>query len=261
VEIDEVKGAGEARDDRTGVRSLVVGARVLRAISRNGGSASLTTIATASGMAPAKVHRYLAGYVAADLVVQDRASGHYALGALALEIGVTAMRRLDPVSASEGILTELRDLTGESISLTVWGTSGPTVVRWLEGTRSFALATRIGEVLPVLSSANGLVYAAFLPPAVTQATIDAELVIAPSLRDGLAERLDAVRTAGSAYSDGVQPGIISVAAPVVDYERRVRASIAIVAVVGTIDLGPSSAATLALREAVGRISLRLGAVP
>ncbi len=260
MEIAKVKGAGEAADDRSGVRSLVVGARVLRALSHNGGSASLTAIAASAGMAPAKVHRYLAGYIAADLVVQDRASGHYALGSLALEIGLTAMRRLDPIAAAEENLVALRDTTRESISLTVWGSNGPTIVRWLEGTRAFALATRIGGVLPVLSSSNGLVYAAFLPPVVTRAAIDAELAETPALGDGLAERLGAIRESGVAFSAGVQPGIISIAAPIIDYEGRVRASVAIVAVEGTVDLGPASAARNALRTAVGRTSLRLGAV-
>jgi DNA-binding IclR family transcriptional regulator len=47
--------------------------------------------------------------------------------------------------------------------LAVWGSYGPTIVRWEECRLPIAVSVRVGSVLRLLDSATGLVFAAFLP--------------------------------------------------------------------------------------------------
>src|SRR5690606_3001409 len=63
---------------------------------------------------------------------------------------------------STGILSNLRDEINETCILCVWGNRGPAVVRIEPAARSIVVNIRMGSILPVLTSASGLVYAAFL---------------------------------------------------------------------------------------------------
>ena len=58
-----------------GVNAIEVGAVILFAIVRIGRPASLTEIGNATGIAPAKLHRYLHSLMEAGLVVQPRKAG------------------------------------------------------------------------------------------------------------------------------------------------------------------------------------------
>ena len=252
--------------ERGGVRSLAVGAGLLHALARFSGAATLTALAAAAGMPAAKAHRYLAGYIEAGLAAQDSASGRYLLGPLALEIGLAAMRRLDVVSVSDDLLVALRDSVGEAISLTVWGNHGPTVVRWIEGLQPFVLATHLGAVLPVSASANGLIFSAFLLPARTRPAIEAEFAVAePSERKRRARLaafdrgLATIRANGIAYSASVQPGICSIAAPIVNHAGDTIASVAIVGVTGTFETAFDGEPARALKATAAHVGRRLGA--
>lgn len=253
--------------DRQAIRSVVVGASLLTALARHDGPAPLSSLAESAGMPAAKAHRYLAGYIRAGFAQQDAATGRYLLGPLALEIGLAAIRRLDVVTAAEAELAALRDAVEETISLTVWGNRGPTVVRWLEGPQPVSLTMLLGAVLPVTLSANGLVFAAFLPADVTTPLVEAEIARATSSaaerrRRGaaFARALEAVRAHRLGVSENlVQPGISSLAAPICAYPGSVVASIALVGLHGVIDVSLRGAPARALSATAARISARLGA--
>ena len=53
------------------------------------------------------------------------------------------------------------------MSLTVWGDNGPVVVRWDHGAYALPINVRVGATMPLLPSAVGRVFLAYLPEAVT----------------------------------------------------------------------------------------------
>lgn len=57
------------RPASTGIQSIENGTPVLRALVQAKGPLSLTAIATATGMAPGKAHKYLASYIDRKSVV------------------------------------------------------------------------------------------------------------------------------------------------------------------------------------------------
>ena len=71
-----------------GIQSIEVGGQLLRALAHQGRPMALKDLAAAAGMAAAKAHPYLVSFGKIGLVKQDRASGRYGLGSLALQLGL-----------------------------------------------------------------------------------------------------------------------------------------------------------------------------
>ena len=67
-----------------GIQSVEVGGQLLVALVESGKPMMLREVATLAEMAPAKAHPYLVSFMRLGLVEQDRASGRYELGPLAL---------------------------------------------------------------------------------------------------------------------------------------------------------------------------------
>jgi flavin reductase (DIM6/NTAB) family NADH-FMN oxidoreductase RutF/DNA-binding IclR family transcriptional regulator len=109
--------------------------------------------------------------------------------------------RLQAVRVATRALAELSDELDETLGLGVWGNKGPTIVRWEESRTPVSDNLRTGLVLPVLSSATGLAFAAWLPRGVTAPFLDAELLRDASGTfypdaDRLPQRLAQMRTQG-----------------------------------------------------------------
>src|SRR5260221_7086999 len=80
------------------------------------------------------------------------------------------------MEAATTALLGLRDLVDEAVLLAVWGTHGPTIVRWVEGSRPVTVNVRVGSTMPLLSSATGQVFGAFAPAALVEPVLARELV-------------------------------------------------------------------------------------
>src|SRR5690242_15731797 len=65
---------------RHGIRSIVVGVKLLNTLAALGRPAALSEIAIAAGMSPTRTHRYLLGLAGTRLVEQSPISGRYDLG-------------------------------------------------------------------------------------------------------------------------------------------------------------------------------------
>lgn len=147
---------------RAGIQSVEVGYSLLAALAVTPGPLMLRDLAAASGMNAAKAHRYLVSFQRLGLVVQDLASNRYDLGPAALKLGLASISRLDSVKLARARLPELMNRIGHTLALAVWGNQGPTIVHWEESPRSVTVNLRLGDVMPLLSSATGLCFAAFM---------------------------------------------------------------------------------------------------
>jgi DNA-binding IclR family transcriptional regulator len=161
--------AGERGSDSTqqGIKSIEIGARVLLALEQGRGPLTLTEVAKASDLHPAKVHRYLTSLVRTGLASQDAATGMYDLGPATRHLGVEALRRVDSVRTALTRVVDLRDETGHTVNVSVWSDLGPTMVSWDTGAHLLPMVIRVGSTLPLLDSAVGYVFLAHLPAAMT----------------------------------------------------------------------------------------------
>jgi DNA-binding IclR family transcriptional regulator len=253
------------RPARQGIQSVEIAMTVLDALEAAGGPASLTQLAAASGMQPSKVHRYLVSLVRSGLVTQSPRSSLYDFGPALRRLGAESLRRMDEVSLVSEHLPALRDLTGYSVNLAVWGDHGPVVVRWDYGTHVLPVTVRIGATMQLLSSSIGRVYLAFLPESLTgpilreqQADTGSNAVSSAAQQSIKAE----VRRAGVAVISGtVVPGVVSVAAPVFTTAEALPLAVSIALPARQASAGELDRVTAALLDATRAMSSELGWAP
>ncbi|MDE2227899.1 MAG: IclR family transcriptional regulator [Alphaproteobacteria bacterium] len=251
-------------DLRKGIQSIEVGFRVLECLERALTPLSLTEIAQTTGMAASKVHFYLISFARVGLVTQDAYGGRYRLGPAALRLGLSALAQLDILELARREIANLRERTGDTVFLSVWGTRGPTVVSRLDGRKIAPLEVRVGAVMPVLTSATGKSFLARLPRRVTAKFVRRELDSVAV--DGAPRNLrDVEHLIADAQAEGVTsalgtviPGILTFAAPVVDYEGAARCVVTIMGYSGQMDRDPRGAAADALRDCARAASRAAG---
>lgn len=252
-------------DGKHGVQSLEVGMSILRAMVSGKRSMMLKDIAQAADMPPSKAHRYLVSLIRSGLVEQDRLSSRYDLGPFALNLGLVALDRVDRIRLGLTAISELRDLTNETVALAVWSERGPVVVRWERPRRPITVNVLTGTHLSLLGSAAGRVFAAWLPEQQTEALLLQEIKSGkqppPIASVEEARRLlSDVRTQGLAViSTGYfARGVEAAAGPVFNFKNEINMSIAVVGVEGSLDLAPDGATLSALRRVCAELSIRLG---
>lgn len=163
-----------AGTQRRGIQSIEVGGALLQALAQRGTPMMLKDLASEAGMPAAKAHPYLVSFGKLGLIEQDALTGRYRLGPFALQMGLAALHALDPVKIAMQEAERLADDLQLSIAIAVWGNFGPTVIHLEEGNRPLHVNLRPGTVMtPLLLSATGRVFAAFMP----------ERIVAPILAD------------------------------------------------------------------------------
>jgi DNA-binding IclR family transcriptional regulator len=250
---------------RPGIQSVEVAGRILSAMIKAGRPAALKDLARLAGMTPGKAHRYFVSLVRLKLVSQDAATGHYGVGPMAIALGQTGMRRIDVVRTAMEFMPRLRDETDETIMLIIWASSGPIIYGFEESARPVFVNVRVGSSVPMLRSAVGQIFAAFLPPNQTRDLIQAErerlkAAGSPFLSESAwARQLDEVRKIGLAAVTGdLLPGIDAVAAPIFNDKGRLAAVIGALGRSEDIDVSFDGTVAAAVRNTAGEISRRIG---
>jgi len=147
---------------RAGIQSVEVGFALLDVLAQAPGPLMLRDLAARADMSAAKAHRYLVSFQRLQLVVQDAATTRYDLGPATLRLGLATLSRVDAVKLARERLPALGEQTGQTLALAVWGNHGPTLVHWQESPLAVPVNLRLGDVMPMLSSATGRCFAAFL---------------------------------------------------------------------------------------------------
>jgi DNA-binding IclR family transcriptional regulator len=264
------KPSGRDLPESAGVQSIETGMRLLTTMARPGVPLMLKTLAERARMPPAKAHRYLASFARAGLVQREPGTGRYLLGPVAVQIGLAALEALDPVRVATLMLAEIRDQLGEPVVLAVWGHYGPTIVRSEEAIHPSFVSVRPGFVMPLLSSATGKIFAAWMPRVITLPLMRRELKAAKggSANTGLRNfkdvktALEEVRRYGVGRQTGeLNAGFYGLSAPIFDHRGALVAAIGTVGVAGVFDASWTGPTATQLRRAAREISTKLGHLP
>ncbi|MBX9960006.1 MAG: IclR family transcriptional regulator [Burkholderiaceae bacterium] len=252
---------------RAGIQSVEVGYALLEALARARGPLMLRDLAAAASMSAAKAHRYLVSFQRLGLVSQDAASARYDLGPAALRMGLAAITRLDAVKLARERLPALMPQIGHTLALAVWGNHGPTIVHWEESPEAVTVNLRLGDVMPLLSSATGRCFAAHVSREAIAPLLRAELARArqlgrtdlPRTQAELKALLDDVRARGLArVVDTLLPGIAGFCAPVFDFDGHLVLGIVAMGSIATFDTDWDGAVATALGQAARQLSRDLG---
>jgi DNA-binding IclR family transcriptional regulator len=113
--------------------------------------------------------------------------------------------------------------------LSVWGSYGPTVIRWIDGGLPLFTSLHIGSVLPVQASSTGILFLTHCPRALTQPIIDSERAGGLVIDDKELEvQTVKAREMGYASTLGtVVPGLSAVSVPVFDPDNKLVATMSI----------------------------------
>jgi len=251
--------------ERLGIQSVEVAAQILHALTRAGRPLALKDLARLARLHPGKVHRYLVSLTRTELVLQDAASGHYGVGPMSIALGLAGLRSADVVRAAAALLPALRDEISETVLLALWSAQGPVVFDLEESTRPVYMNIRVGSLLPMVRTATGRVFAAFLPKDETAGLIEAEFREARKANSPWADAgpfrrlLEQARASGLACVQGdLIPGVNAIAAPIFDHKSRVVAVVGALGRSEELNVDFNGPVAEALRRTAVEISRRLG---
>ncbi|MDR5741725.1 IclR family transcriptional regulator [Caballeronia sp. LZ029] len=244
---------------RSGIQSIEVGFRLLDVLTNEPRAMMLRDLAQRAGMSPAKAHRYLVSFLRLGVASQDPVSGRYELGGFALQMGLARLARVDGVRLARIALAEMRDRLDQTVGIAVWGNQGPTVVHWMESSHPAKASLKLGDVMPLLSSATGLLFAAYLPRSKTQAMLDRELAAMKRTMADVEPLLAEVREHGAARVEGMLlPTIHAFCTPVFDSTGELALGLIALGHEGTFDTRWDGEIDSALRECARGLSYELG---
>ena len=254
--------------ERAGIQSVEVGFGLLDVLGKAAGPLMLRDLAAAAGMSAAKAHRYLVSFQRLGLVAQDATSTRYDLGPAALKLGLASLSRIDAVKlARERVPAIMEQIGGHTLALAVWGNHGPTIIHWEESPHTVTVNLRLGDVMPLLSSATGRCFAAYVSREAIAPMLKEEIARShkvgrtdlPSTLAAARQMLDEVRQRGAArVIDTLLPGIVGFCAPVFDSDGHIALGIVAVGSMATFDHEWKGAVDKPLRAAASQLSSDLG---
>ena len=264
---------------RAGIQSVEVGFALLQVLASSQGPLMLRDLAAAAGMSAAKAHRYLVSFQRLALVIQDAGSNRYDLGPAALKLGLACLSRLDGVKLARQRLGVLKEGIGQTVALAVWGNQGPTLVHWEESPLAITVNLRLGDVMPLLSSASGLCFSAFMgssalgqvgaPHRQLAVLLQEELARSkklgrqdlPTTVEGVAAALQEVRSQGLArVVNTLLPGVGGFCAPVFDADGHLVLGMVAMGSLATFDAAWDGTVAGPLKAAARQLSSDLGYV-
>lgn len=253
--------------ERAGIQSVEVGFALLQALSAGTGPMMLRDLAAAAGMSAAKAHRYLVSFQRLGLVTQDGGDTRYDLGPAALQLGLATLARQDAIKLARERVPALLGAVGHTVALAVWGNHGPTMVHWAEAPNVITATLRLGDVMPLLTSATGQCFAAYMPREAIAARLAAELLQEQHLQrpkvprhlDEVDALLAEVRHRGLArVCNTLVPGIVGYCAPVFDADHHLVLGMVVLGSTATLACTWESAAPKALLATARQLSRDLG---
>jgi DNA-binding IclR family transcriptional regulator len=186
---------------------------------------------------------------------------------MALDFGLSALARIDAVRVASQSLASVRDQIGETTFLSIWGHNGPTIVRWEEGSQPVTVNVRVGSLMPLLTSATGRLFAAFLPPERTDAVLRGEVQNLRKRGSAVSRRVlnefrrlqARIRSTGISPADGSQLANVSaLSAPIFDVDGQIVAAITSLGPRGDFDCSFNGKPARVLLAATRELSAALG---
>ena len=251
--------------ERRGIQSIEVGGEILKVLASEPRPMALKDLVRAASMPSGKIHPYLVSFAKIGLVAQDAFTGHYFLGPMAIQLGLTSLQTLNPVREATPFAEALAQETTHSVAIAVWGNLGPVIVQLIDASYPVHTNIRTGSVMSLVNTATGRVFSAFLPrKLIEKMMLEDRIRLGPDIAHPLEEKVveslvEEART--RKLSRGINhptPGVASFSAPVFDYSGNIALAITIMGPTGTFDTDWDGNVAKALRACAEAISKRLG---
>lgn len=250
----------DSKDKRRGIQSVEAGFQLINVLAAARGKMPLKTLAGRAGMTPSKAHLYLVSFMRLGLVTQDSGTSHYGMGPTALQLGLAAINQLDVVDLAREMLPAALEETGTSMSLSVWGNRGATIVFRLDSELPVPLSVRVGYVLPLMTTATGRTFMAHLPEREWADFASTEDSARPGLLERTRGELEGIRRAGvTSTQNQTHAGFFGVSCPVFDSDNTICAAITSLGLSHDADLSAEGHIAQVMRRIAREMSHTLGA--
>jgi len=252
-------------EDRTekGVKSLNVALDVMEAVAAAEEDVGVTELAARLGLTKPTVFRHLQTLVERNYIVQNNKTARYRLGIQCQLLAETSGSRVDLRSASEEVVTWLRDETGLSVVLSAVRARSIVVLATLLARSPLQLGVRPGSELPLHSSAQGYVALAFGPRSLASFAKKQswEATTRYTSTGWEAVEVKIARAQGQGWIDAPEEmalGLNGAAAPIFDDRGECVGAIAVVGLIQNLPHEVDPRVTRALLAAAERVSANLG---
>lgn len=237
---------------------------LLDTLARADGDLTVRELAAHVEVSKSAAQRMLSALVDTGLAVQDPGSRRYGLGPLTLVLGTAYQRRIDLRALAAGPMTALRDLTGETVGLSVRVGDELLHIDQVESPSELRRTFEIGKALPLWAGAPSRVLLADLPDDEVARIIRAHrpsqvVPVAPPAAEDLIASVVECRERGwaSAFEETI-PGVNTVAAPVRRQDGSTAATVSITGPTNRLDHTRVEAVVPDLLKATAEVSRLLG---
>lgn len=250
-----------------GSSTLLMGIEFLKSVAQLSEPANLSGIARHAGFSMSRTHRYLTTLVQSGMLQLDHTTGLYSLGPAAIELGVAALSQTDAIQIASNVMRELTGRLSLVTVLCMWGSNGPTIVRWEQGDMEAAIRVKIGINLSLLSTAAGLIFLAFLDADQIAARLRHDIKdwnqFAKRQNAMTAEKAEKLRAKVQrqriACAVGLRNPMISALSAPVFNSVGLTMSLTVTGIQGSFDANLAGEVATSLRESADKLSRLLGA--
>jgi IclR family acetate operon transcriptional repressor len=239
---------------------------LLDGLARADRALSVRELAAGIDVSKSAAQRMLSALVDSGLAVQDPGSRRYSLGPLTLVLGTAYQRRIDLRSLAAAPMMALRDLTGETVGLSVRVAGELLHVDQVESRSELRRTFEIGRPLPLWAGAPSRVLLGDLADDEVERIVREHRpsAVAPVAPPSPEEFLASVRECrergwGSAFEETI-PGVNTVAAPVRRADGAIAATISITGPASRVDRDRIDAMVPDLLHVTVEVSRLLGYV-
>lgn len=218
---------------------------------------TLHELAVALGISKSSVHRLLGTLSRLELVTRD-AAGRYHVGSKMKELSTDVWTEADIRAVALPHMEQLREFSGETVSLHVLDGDTHVVVEQCESPHEVQWTRRVGRAYALRRGANASALLAFVRQSEAQAILARTALPADPSPSLSAEELQGVRRAGYALHVRGGPDGIAIAAPIFTRGGQPIGSLCVSGPLPRFDAGAAERAARVLLQKTQAISKAMG---
>ncbi len=238
--------------------------QILDILADDGLGQGVTELAEKLSLHKSTTHRLIMVLESSRYVEKDSATGKYRLGSRILELGLSALSRLDIYEVARPHLRHLVAESGETAHIGVMRNGEIISIVNVESTQALRTPSAIGTSHPAHCSSLGKAILAFSSEDAVDAflkgrTMEAYTRNTITSAEGFLKEIEAIRQIGYAIDDEErEEGLRCIGAPVWNSAGEVIAAVSIAGPVFRITRDRTSSLAAAVERTAGRISAALG---
>lgn len=247
---------------QTSLSSVQNALKILSCFSFDEGEKKLTNIALELNIAKSTASRLLNTLVQEDFLKKDERTKKYSLGSKILTLYGTLVSNIEVVKDARSALEELANETSESIQLAQLKGSDIIFIDLVKSTYQLQITSHIGLVYPIHCTSSGKLLLAYQKDEVINEILENDLKKYTSKtitnKKALGEELIKIKNDGYCYiEDEFIEGVVSIAAPIVDKNNNVIASLSLAGPKQRIDYKKTQKYISKVIQAAKKISVNI----